>query len=66
MSNTRAPTIDASGMEWDCVIQIETRNDMRLQYTLRVRCSRETWTIYGFVRNSRPFRLGVVLLTSCC
>jgi hypothetical protein len=27
--------VDADGAEWDCVVACETRNDLRLQYTLR-------------------------------
>lgn len=32
---TSALLVDAEGAEWDCIVACETRNDMRLQYTLR-------------------------------
>ena len=32
---TSALLVDADGAEWDCLVACETRNDMRLQYTLR-------------------------------
>jgi uncharacterized membrane protein YbaN (DUF454 family) len=37
-SHTQVPLVDAAGHVWDCAVQIETRNDLRLQYTLRVSC----------------------------
>jgi hypothetical protein len=33
--HTSAFLVDTDGTEWDCLVSIETRNDMRLQYTLR-------------------------------
>lgn len=36
-SDTSALLVDSDGAEWDCVVLAETRNDLRLQYTLRVR-----------------------------
>lgn len=33
--HTSAFLVDADGTEWDCLVSCETRNDMRLQYTLR-------------------------------
>ena len=34
---TAAVLVDAAGAEWDCAVAAETRTDLRLQYTLRVR-----------------------------
>jgi hypothetical protein len=41
-SSNMVTLIDDEGMDWDCEVAAETRNDMRLQYTLRGRFQ-ELW-----------------------
>lgn len=38
-SSSSAVLVDTSGTEYQCVVQSEARNDMRPQFTLRVRAS---------------------------
>lgn len=38
-SSGSAVLVDTSGTEYQCVVQSEARNDMRPQFTLRVRTS---------------------------
>ena len=36
-SGASAVLVDAAGTEWECLVHSEARNDLRPQYTLRVR-----------------------------